>query len=71
MNVTCPHLSTSADSCGTVATPTHTNGATMDRPTTDDPAQQYRAFTDESEDASGDGIVYADESEYAYDFYEN
>jgi len=25
---------------------------------------QYRWLTDESEDASGDGIVYADESEY-------
>ncbi len=39
----------------------------------DHPARQYRTFTDDSEDASGDGIVYADESEYeyAYRFYED
>jgi hypothetical protein len=30
-----------------------------------DPQYQYRWLTDESEDASGDCIVYADESEYA------
>lgn len=29
-----------------------------------DATSQYRWLTDESEEASGDGIVYADESEY-------
>ncbi len=32
---------------------------------------QYRPYTDESEDASGDGIVYADESEWADEYDED
>lgn len=35
------------------------------------PDQTYRAFTDESEAASGDGIVYADESEWADEYGED
>lgn len=32
-----------------------------------DATTQYRPFLDESEDVSGDGVVYADESEYIGD----
>jgi hypothetical protein len=47
---------------------------TMERSIHDDGSAnattQYRPLTDESEDASGDNIIYADESEWA-DGYED